>query len=136
MGLLDGVLGQVIGKVGGNDQAMKMVETVAGMIGGGGGAGGSGAGLQGLVEKFQAGGLGDLAASWIGTGDNKAVTADQVRSALGDDEVQRVADEAGVSKDEAASGLAALLPELVDKVTPDGLVPDAGALAERLQKLL
>ncbi|MBJ7456122.1 MAG: DUF937 domain-containing protein [Thermoleophilia bacterium] len=115
---------------------MKMVETVAGMIGGGGGAGGSGAGLQGLVEKFQAGGLGDVAASWIGTGDNKAISADQVRGALGDDEVQRVADEAGVSKDEAASGLAALLPELVDKVTPDGLVPDAGALAERLQKLL
>lgn len=134
MGLLDGVLGQVIGRVGGNDQAVKMVETVAGMIGGG--EGGSGAGLQGLVEKFQAGGLGDLAASWIGTGDNKAVSADQVRSALGDDEVRRVADEAGVSQDEAASGLAALLPELVDKVTPDGLVPDAGALAERLQKLL
>ena len=135
MGLLDGVLGQVIGRVGGNDQAVKMVEAVAGMIGGGG-AGGSGAGLQGLVEKFQAGGLGDLAASWIGTGDNKAASADQVRSALGDDEVRRVADEAGISQDEAASGLAALLPDLIDKVTPDGLVPDAGALAERLQKLL
>ena len=136
MGLLDGVLGQVIERVGGNDQAVKMVETVAGMIGGGGGSGGSGAGLQGLVEKLQGAGLGDLAASWIGTGDNQAISADQVRGAFGDDEVQKVADEAGISKDEAASGLAALLPELVDKVTPDGLVPDADALTERLQKLL
>ncbi len=132
MGLLDGVLGQVMGQIGGNNQAMKMAATIAGMVGGGGSAGG----LQGLVEKFQAGGLGDVAASWIGTGENKAVSADQVREALGDDEVQRVADEAGVSKDEAAGGLAALLPEIIDKVTPDGLVPDAGALAERLQKLL
>ena len=132
MGLLDGVLGQVIGQVGGNNQTIKMVEAIAGMVGGGGSAGG----VQGLVEKFTAGGLGDVAKSWVGTGDNHPVSADQVRSALGDDEVQRVADTAGVSKDEAASGLAALLPDVIDKVTPDGLVPDSGALAESLKKLL
>ena len=132
MGLLDSALGQVMHQVGGRDQAAKMVGSIASMIGGGGSAGG----VQGLVEKFQAGGLGDIASSWVGTGDNKDVSPEQVRSALGDDEVQRVADEAGVSKDEAASGLAALLPAIVDKVTPDGMVPDADALAERLRGLL
>jgi uncharacterized protein YidB (DUF937 family) len=129
VGLLDGVLGQVMGQMGGNQQTMKMVTTVLGMVGGAGGVGA-------LVEKFTAGGHGDAAASWVGTGDNQEISADHVRSALGDEEIQRVADEAGVSKDEAADGLAALLPTIIDKVTPDGLVPDAGALAERLQKLL
>ena len=129
MGLLDGVLGQVMGQIGGNNQTMKMVETVVGMVGGG-------AGVAGLVEKFTAGGLGDAAKSWVGTGENHPVSADQVTAALGHDEVQRVADEAGVSKDEAANGLAALLPAIIDKVTPDGLVPDSGALAARLEKLL
>ena len=132
MGLLDGALGQVVGQIGGNNQTIRMVETIAGMVGGGGSLGG----VQGLVEKFQAGGLGDAAKSWIGTGENHEVSADQVRGALGEEEVQRVADEAGVSKDQAATGLAALLPSIIDKVTPDGLVPDAGALAERLEKLL
>lgn len=137
MGLLDGVLGQVVGRVGGNDQMLKMAEAAIGMIGGGG-AGGSGGGsaLQGLVEKLQAGGLGDAAKSWIGTGDNKDVSPDELRQAIGEDEIGKVAAEAGVSNDQAADGLAALLPQIIDKVTPDGLIPDADALAKQLQKLL
>ena len=109
-----------------------MVETIVGMVGGAGALGGVG----GLVEKFTAGGMGDAAKSWVGTGDNHEVSADQVRGALGDEEVQRVADQAGVSKDQAATGLAALLPAIIDKVTPDGVVPHPEQLAERLEKLL
>lgn len=139
MGLLDGVLGQVVSKVGGNDQMLKMAQAAIGMIGGaagGSGGGGGGSALQGLVEKLQAGGLGDAAKSWIGTGDNADVSPDELRQAIGEDEIGKVAAEAGVSNDEAAHGLAALLPQIIDKVTPDGLVPDADALAKQLQKML
>lgn len=132
MGLLDSVLGQVMGQMGGSSAKMKMIQTVVGMVGGSGALGGIG----GLIQKFTDGGQAKEAESWVGTGENQPVSAEQVRAALGDDEIQRVADEAGVSTDEAAGGLAALLPTIIDKVTPDGQLPDSGSLAERLQKLL
>ncbi len=118
------------------DSAMKLAG------GGGGGSGLAGTvsglleragGIDGLVARFQESGLGDKARSWVGTGDNEDVSPDEVRQALGREDVRRVADEAGVSEDEAASGLAGLLPGLVDRLTPGGQVPDLGALTSRLK---
>jgi uncharacterized protein YidB (DUF937 family) len=89
----------------------------------------SSGGLSGLLEKLKAGGLGSAVQSWVGTGANQKVSPDQVRDALGEDHVQEIARDAGVSADKASGGLAALLPSLVDKLTPGGKLPDQSSLS-------
>jgi uncharacterized protein YidB (DUF937 family) len=83
-------------------------------------------GIDGLKQKFEQAGLGDVADSWIGTGSNKSVSPDQVKDALGQQQVEQIANEAGVSTDDAAAGLSRVLPDAVDNVTPSGQVPSAG----------
>ena len=83
-------------------------------------------GVDGLQQKFEQAGLGDVADSWIGTGSNKSVSPDQVKDALGQQQVEQIANDAGVSTDDAAAGLSRVLPEAVDNVTPSGHVPSTG----------
>ncbi len=97
-------------------------------------SGGAIGGLGGLLGKFTSAGLGGKANSWVGTGDNEALDADEVEQALGADEVDRIAREAGLSRDEAKGGLAGIIPGLVDKASPDGSLP-TGNLAKMMQGL-
>jgi uncharacterized protein YidB (DUF937 family) len=124
---------------------MGLLDQVSDLLGGGGADGltkaamklvGGNEGLQGLVGKLDAAGLAEMAQSWIGTGDNTAISPEQVRAALGDDEVHRAAQEAGISDDEAAGGLAEMLPDLVNRLTPDGKLPDLGELQQLAGKFL
>jgi len=77
-------------------------------------------GLPALLEKFRADGLGEAVASWLGNGRNLPVSPDQLRSALGDAAVNGMATSSGQAPDALLSNLSALLPVLVDHVTPDG----------------
>lgn len=77
-------------------------------------------GVGGLLQQFQQNGLGELASSWVGTGSNQSINQDQLRSALGDKQLSELAKANGLSKQDAASGLTELLPQLIDKMTPDG----------------
>jgi uncharacterized protein YidB (DUF937 family) len=88
-------------------------------------------GLSGLAQGFQKQGLGDVVSSWIGTGANRSVSAEQVTQALGSDRVSQVAQRAGLSSAAAPGILAAVLPALIDKLTPDGQVPPRAQLADR-----
>lgn len=92
--------------------------------------------LSALLDKLRKANLDDAVKSWIAKGKNKTVTAGQVQAALGDQQVNSVAKDMGVSKQEAAGTIAKLLPTIIDKLTPDGLVPDPDALAKRLTGLL
>jgi len=92
--------------------------------------------LPGLLKKLTAGGLGDLVQSWVGKGKNQKLSADQVKSALDKSTLANIAGQLGTSEDAAASKLAGVLPSLVDKLTPDGEVPDQETLSKRLAKLL
>ncbi len=83
-------------------------------------------GLQGLVQKAMDSGLAEQAASWVSKGANLPITAEQVQSVLGSDVVQGLAAKLNVPQGEVANGLATLLPEVVDKLTPDGVVPAQG----------
>lgn len=85
--------------------------------------------LGGLLGKFTRAGLGGKANSWVGTGDNEQLDPDEVEQALGTTEVNRIAKEAGVSRDEAKDGLAGMIPGLVDKVSHGGSLP-TGNLAK------
>jgi uncharacterized protein YidB (DUF937 family) len=81
-------------------------------------------GIGGLISKLKAGGMGNAVNSWISTGQNQPVSGQQVQSALGEEHVDQLAREAGVSREEASSGLASVLPGFIDKVTPNGHLPD------------
>lgn len=93
-------------------------------------------GIQGLLAQFQEKGLGDQVASWIGTGANQPISAENVQAALGSDQLQQLAGQMGVSHDEAASGLAGLLPQVVDKLSPEGNLPEGGNVMNMLKGLL
>ena len=83
-------------------------------------------GLAGLVAKFQQAGLGDAIQSWIGNGANQAISGEQISAALGSDFVSQLAQKAGVGTGEAAGGLAQMLPQLINHLTPDGQAPAGG----------
>jgi uncharacterized protein YidB (DUF937 family) len=103
---------------------------VAGLLGS------DGAQLPGLIKKLTTGGLGDLVQSWISTGKNLPLSADQVKSTLDPKTLSGIAGRLGVSEDAAASKVAGALPQLINKLTPDGQVPDQQTLARRLATLL
>ncbi|MGE8690690.1 MAG: YidB family protein [Achromobacter sp.] len=80
-------------------------------------------GLSGLIESFQKGGLSEIVASWVGTGQNLPVSADQLGSVLDPGVVNELAAKTGQDSDSLLGSLSSLLPQLVDQATPDGTVP-------------
>lgn len=92
-------------------------------------------GLQGLVEKFQSAGLGDVVNSWIGTGPNQPVSPDEVHEALGHEHVDALANQTGIPANQVLALLAQHLPGLVDKLTPEGTIPEGGMLQSALSAL-
>ena len=79
------------------------------------------------MQVFNQQGLGDIISSWVGTGNNAAITPEQVQEVLGSDVIQQLAEKSGVSVDAAKTQLAELLPGLIDRVTPEGKVPEGGS---------
>ncbi|MFP3990337.1 YidB family protein [Streptomyces sp. E11-3] len=89
--------------------------------------------LGSLLEGLGKAGLVDQAQSWVGTGENQPVTGEELKEALPGDTLQQVATEAGVSPDQAADQLAQVLPEAVDKLTPQGQIP-GGSIEELIKQ--
>ena len=114
-----GGLGSLIGMVASNPQ---MLQAIIGMLSNDGGQGG----LGGLMAKFQQAGLGGAMNSWVGPGENQAVSGDQVTSALGEDTISDLAQKMGMSQSDAAGQLSSILPGLIDKLTPNGQAPAGG----------
>jgi uncharacterized protein YidB (DUF937 family) len=136
MGLLDSVIG-ALGQSqtpggGGHGDLLNMVIGMLGQGGGttaGGGPGGLGGigGLAGLVEKFHQGGLGEIASSWVGTGQNLPVSPDQLGGVLGQNTVSDMAGQLGMNHGDLLGQLSQLLPQVVDKLTPNGHLPQPGS---------
>ena len=127
MSLLGSVIGALSGSQGGGGNAA-LLNAVIGMLGQGGG-GGLG-GLGGLVSKMQQGGLGDVVGSWVGTGQNLPVQPDQLGNALGHDTISSMAGQLGMNNNDLLGQLSQMLPQVVDKLTPQGNVPqgDLGSI--------
>lgn len=136
MGLLDAMLGSVLGgqqpPSRGGDGTALLMQIVAAMLanrGGGAGAdagaGGLG-GLAGLAEQFQRGGLGDAMNSWIGTGENQPVSPDQLGGVLGGDLLGELVQRTGMGQGDLLGQLSQILPQMVDRATPEGRIPDGG----------
>ncbi|MES2117498.1 MAG: YidB family protein [Pseudomonadota bacterium] len=132
MGLLDQLVGQITAAAGaqGQDGAPQgsLMAGVMTMIDNAGG-------VPALLEQLRASGLGDHVASWIGSGANLPVSAGQLAEALGADQLAQVAQQAGVAPEHAASGLAQLLPQFIDQLSPGGQMPEGGMLAQGLSML-
>lgn len=77
-------------------------------------------GIEVLLHKFQQGGLGEVLGSWIGTGNNQPVGGNDIQSAFGQGELQSLADKLGTDVQGASGTLAVLLPQLIDKMSPQG----------------
>ena len=92
-------------------------------------------GLEKILAGFQQSGQGEKAASWVGTGANEPVSAGDVENAIGSDEIDRIAAQLGVSRDEAAEGIATVLPNLVDRVSPEGDLPSSPDLDRVFDRL-
>ena len=122
MGLFDQIAGQVLGGLGGGGSpapsaaaggqspVLQLVQALLQSQGG----------LEGLLAKLNAGGLSQQASSWVGTGENLPVGADQIREAVGGDLLSSLANQFGVAPEQASEGLANYLPGLIDKLTPNG----------------
>jgi len=93
-------------------------------------------GLSGLLQNFHEKGLGGLASSWVGTGQNLPISADQIQNVLGSDQVKQLAAKAGISPDIAGSALSQLLPTLVDRLTPNGQMPQHSSILETGMSIL
>ena len=140
MGLLDSLIGAAAGSLTGGNQAQAAGGAAGGLdpqmlMGIVGALMNNGGGLSGILGKLQQSGLGDAAASWVGSGDNQAVSPDALGGALGPDLMGMIAKQMGGSNEQAAGTMADLLPGLIDKLTPQGQVPDdngMGALGSLL----
>ena len=129
MGLLDGLIGDVLGSLQGGgaqgqvgQQHADVATNLLQML-----AGGQGGGLAGLVQSFGQAGIGHLIEGWISTGPNPPATAQQIQQGLGQANLQSLSQKTGMSISALLPLLVQILPTLVDKLTPDGQIPQQGA---------
>ena len=116
------------GAAGGSGTGGGGLTDVLGQVLGGSGQGATG-GLGGLLGQLERAGFGEQANSWVSRGANKPISPDAITQIFGHQGLEQISRQAGISPDEASRGLSALLPEVVDRMTPDGAVPDASTLA-------
>jgi len=156
MGLLDELLGSVLrGGLGGNRaQTEDPLGSILGGLTSGGGAatGGIGGGLLlqlallllqqngglgGVLGKFRDAGMGSQADSWVSSGPNQDISAEQVEQAFGSEALNDIASKLGVSQGDAGSAISQIMPELVNQLTPRGQVTEdsENSIADALQSL-
>lgn len=132
MGILDQLAGQVMGSLGAQKQDAvpqgALLGSLMGMIE-------SNGGVPALLEKMKASGLSDQVASWVGQGENQPVSGDQITQALGADQLQEIAAKVGIEPEHASTGLAQLLPQIINQLTPNGEVPQNELLAQGMTLL-
>jgi uncharacterized protein YidB (DUF937 family) len=92
-------------------------------------------GLSGMLQTFHEKGLGGVVSSWVGTGTNQTISAEQIQNVLGEDRVKQFAAKVGIPPETASAKLAEYLPQVVDRLTPNGEVP-TGNLMEVGKSLL
>jgi uncharacterized protein YidB (DUF937 family) len=92
-------------------------------------------GIAGLQQMFEQKGLGGIVSSWIGTGQNLPISADQLHNVLQGSPLQDLATKSGMDTSQLAGLFSTLLPHVVDKLTPNGQVPDASALSQMMKGL-
>ena len=128
MGLFDSIIGSATGAAGADHPGL--LDAVTSLVNNR-----DSGGLAGLVETFRQKGLGDAVASWISTGHNLPVSAEQMQVVLGNGQLQAIAQKLGLSLPDAAQALAHALPQVIDRLTPNGQLPEGDLLEQGLSIL-
>ena len=139
MGLLDELIGNVLGAASrGNQRQDPLGSILGGLAGGSQGQSGNlllqlalsllqqNGGLEGVLDRFRQGGLGQQADSWVGTGENMNISPDQLQQIFGSSTLRDLASQLGMPQEQAGSTMAQVLPELINQLTPQGQVPQNG----------
>jgi len=129
MTMFDDVAGKALGSVFGgssNPLAASLLQMINNQPGG----------LSGLIQTFREKGCAEVISSWVGTGQNLPISAEQIQHILGGEKVQELANQSGVPAENVGSQLSALLPTLVDKLTPNGELPQHSNLLAMGSQLL
>jgi len=133
MGMLDGILGQVMSGIagGGAGQSQNPLVNVALQLLQQHG------GIGGMLDKFRDAGYAQQADSWQSSGQNLPISGDALKAVLGSGAIGQIAQQLGISHDDAAGGLAQALPKLIDSMTPTGQIPanDGDLVAQALALL-
>jgi uncharacterized protein YidB (DUF937 family) len=117
MALFDSVLDSVLSKISSSlsgDQTQTMIKGLISQMGG----------LKGLADRFNTGGLAEVFNSWVSLGENGGIRPEQIEAVLGNQTVQQIAQKLGIDTDQAAATLSQLLPQVIDRLTPDGVLKD------------
>jgi uncharacterized protein YidB (DUF937 family) len=123
MGLLDSLWGQFRNSAAGEQLGSQLLSAIAG---GSGGQASQANALPDLIHRFERAGLADVVQSWVSNEQtNKPISPEQVHSALGEGEIGQLASRTGISKESLLQELAAVLPQLIDRMTPNGQVPSS-----------
>ena len=107
-----------VGGVAGNDIMPIIISLISEQSGG----------LSGLIQKFTSNGLGDVVSSWVGTGDKLPISADQITKVLGSDTIKNIAEKTGLDTKAVTGQLTTILPQVINKLTPDGKIPEGDIL--------
>jgi uncharacterized protein YidB (DUF937 family) len=118
-----GGLGDILGGMLGGGNAGGLGNVLGGLLGGGNAGNALNGGLRNLVSDMQQNGQGGAVQSWVGNGPNQAISPADLAKALGSDDIDAVAKQTGMSRDQLLAQLSQHLPEFVNKLTPDGRLP-------------
>ncbi len=130
MGLLDNIASGALGSLLGGGKQSVLINALGGLLNNQ-----QTGGLNGLVQQFASKGLGDIVNSWVGTGPNKAITPEQIQHGLGEDTINQIASKVGLPADQLSSQLANLLPGVIDKLTPEGQIPQGDVSSQAMNLL-
>lgn len=130
MGLFDEVLAMAGSAAGQQEQHASALTAIMGYINSP-----QVGGIAGLQKMFQQGGLGEVFSSWLSNGQNLPVSADQLQNVLHSGALQQAAQSAGIDPSQLAGMMSSLLPHLVDRLTPNGQIPEGGVLQSLLKGL-
>ncbi len=108
------------GDAGSNLDLSSLTSALSGLTGGN-----EGFDLGALLGNLDTGGLGDMAKSWLGDGDNAGISPEQINNTIGFDKIAEFASKLGISTEEAAGGLSEALPQMVDKASSSGSLLDS-----------
>jgi uncharacterized protein YidB (DUF937 family) len=139
MGLLDALIGNVLGSsLGGNQRQDPLGSVLGGLAGGNQAQSGNmllqvallllqqNGGLEGVLNRFRRGGLGQQADSWVGTGQNINISTNELQQIFGSSTLRDLASQLGMPEEQANSTMVQVLPELINQLTPQGQVPENG----------
>jgi len=128
MSLISGILGSLLGGLNTNQQS-GLLSAVSGLVTQSGG-------IEGLVQKFGSQGLGHLVQGWVGTGPNPPATPQNIEQVVPPAQLDEIAKQTGIDRSQIAAHIAQILPQLVDKLTPQGQAVSGSALQQGLASLM